>query len=65
MGIKFNLYEEAGVKEYWIVEPTQEAIFVYYLHNDKLIGQRPLTTDDVIQSPLFPELSFDVADVFE
>jgi len=29
------------------------------------IEQRLLTTDDVIQSPLFTELNFDVAIVFE
>ena len=38
MGIKFGLYEEAGVKEYWIVEPTEKAVFVYYLLNEKLVG---------------------------
>jgi len=65
MGIKFNLYEEAGVKEYWIVAPTEKAVFVYYLQNDKLLGQKPLTTDDVMQSPLFPGLDFDVAAIFE
>lgn len=65
MGIKFNLYEEAGVKEYWIVDPTEKAIFVYYLKDEKLIGQRPLTTDDVIQSPLFPELDFNIVSIFE
>ena len=65
MGIKFELYEEAGVKEYWIVEPAEKAVFVYYLSDEKLIGQRPLTTDDTIKSPLFPELNFAVETIFE
>jgi len=65
MGIKFELYEEAGVKEYWIVEPAEKAVFVYYLSDEKLIGQRPLTTDDTIKSPLFPELNFAVVTIFE
>ena len=65
MGIKFELYEEAGVKEYWIVEPSEKAVFVYYLSGDKLIGQRPLTTDDAIKSPLFPELNFAIEAIFE
>ncbi len=64
MGIKFDLYEENGVKEYWIVEPTEKAIFIYSLHNEKFIGLKPLTEDDKMKSVLFPELIFDVKDIF-
>jgi len=31
---KFNLYEEHGVKEYWIVHPGEKAINVYLLQED-------------------------------
>ena len=26
---KLSLYREAGVREYWIVDPVKQAIFVY------------------------------------
>jgi len=29
--LKLNLYANAGVREYWIVDPAKESIFVYYL----------------------------------
>ncbi|EET58446.1 hypothetical protein BRYFOR_09603 [Marvinbryantia formatexigens DSM 14469] len=29
--LKLNLYANAGVREYWIVDPVRESIFVYYL----------------------------------
>ncbi len=58
MGIKFDLYEEHSVKEYWIVDPTEKAIFVYNLQNEKFIGLKPLTEDDKIKSILFPEIDF-------
>ncbi|MFD2570693.1 Uma2 family endonuclease [Spirosoma soli] len=30
---KYNLYEEAGVREYWIVQPVEKAVNVYTLEN--------------------------------
>ena len=64
MGIKFDLYEENGVKEYWIVEPAEKMILIYTLQNEKYIGLKPLIEDDIIKSPLFPELNFDVREIF-
>ena len=64
MGIKFDMYEENGVKEYWIVEPTEKAIFIYSLQNEKFIGLKPLTEDDKMKSILFPDLIFDIKDIF-
>ena len=32
---KLNLYADAGVREYWIVDPLEQAVFVYYLEEDK------------------------------
>ncbi len=31
---KLKLYSDAGVREYWIVDPSKESIFVYYLEKD-------------------------------
>jgi Uma2 family endonuclease len=62
---KFKLYEEAGVLEYWIVEPVEKMLLVYTLINGKFIGLPPLTEGENIQSPLFPDLKFAIIDVFE
>lgn len=32
---KLNLYADAGVKEYWIVNPMLHSIYVYFLEKDK------------------------------
>lgn len=29
--LKLNLYADAGVREYWIVDPSRKSVFVYYL----------------------------------
>jgi Uma2 family endonuclease len=65
MDIKFDLYEENGVREYWIVNPTDEAIYIYVLENGKFIGQKPLTTDNKLHRPTFEKLSFDVKNIFD
>jgi Uma2 family endonuclease len=65
MGIKFDLYEENGVKEYWIVEPAENSIFVYTLQNGKYIGLKPCIEGQTITSPLFPELDFEIEKIFQ
>jgi len=34
---KFNLYEEVGVKEYWVVFPDSQAINVYLLQDNRYV----------------------------
>lgn len=31
---KLNLYNDAGVREYWIVDPDKKSVFVYYLEQE-------------------------------
>jgi Uma2 family endonuclease len=65
MGVKFDLYEENRVKEYWIVEPAENSIFIYTLQNGKYIGLKPCIEGGKITSPLFPELDFEIEKIFE
>lgn len=61
---KFALYEESGVREYWLVEPTENAVFVYVLNeNNVYIGLQPAT--DTLRSVLFPDLVIDLHEVFQ
>jgi Uma2 family endonuclease len=65
MKFKYDLYEEAGVEEYWIVDPVYKTIHVYLLENGRFIGQHPLIDEDKIVSKLFPEIDFLVGELFE
>lgn len=66
MKLKFDVYEESGVKEYWIVNPHDKNVFIYTLNNTgKFVGQHPLTDEDELVSFLFPALKINLKDVFE
>jgi len=62
---KFNKYEKAGVKEYWIVEPEQNIVSVFVLQDNNRYG-RPdvLLEEDQITVSIFPDLAIDLKPVF-
>ena len=65
MDIKFDLYEENGVSEYWMVNPAEKTIAIFMLQNGKYIGLKPVIEDSKLQSLTFPELKFKVKKIFE
>ncbi len=65
MDIKYDLYEENGVLEYWIVNPSEQTIAIYVLENQRYIGIKPLIFDSKLQSPTFPNLKFAVKKIFK
>jgi Uma2 family endonuclease len=65
MDQKFDLYQEAGVKEYWLVEPKDKVVFVYTLNEQgQYIGLKPFTEDASISPVIFPDLAIDLEEVF-
>jgi len=62
--VKFNRYQRAGVKEYWIVDPSNETIDVYCLENEGFAHRGTYFKDDRISVHLFEGLSIDLANVF-
>lgn len=62
---KFKIYQESGVKEYWIIEPEERIVLVYSLQNKIYIGLKPFSEGEIIESPLFPEMKIEVIDVFD
>ncbi|CAM3810920.1 Uma2 family endonuclease [Flavobacterium branchiophilum] len=61
---KFKLYQEAGVMEYWIVQTEMKTVLVYRLQNGIYVGSKPFAEGEIIESPLFPEMTIAVDEVF-
>lgn len=55
---KLNLYADAGVREYWIVDPSRESIFVYYLEQTNFKVET-YTFRDRIKVNIYEDLSID------
>jgi Uma2 family endonuclease len=62
---KFSLYEEAGVKEYWIVHPDTEAITVFLLMNDGKYDAGSLYEFEAqVPVHIFNDSLIDLTDIF-
>ena len=62
---KFELYEEAGVLEYWIVDPLENLLDVFILKNYKYQLVKKYVCDDLVPVNILPELVIDLAEIFE
>lgn len=62
--VKRQIYAKYGVKEYWIVEPVVEVIEISRLQGHILASVGVFRNTNEISSPLLPDLSVTVNDVF-
>lgn len=62
---KYELYQEQGVKEYWLVYPDTQHIQIFVLQNGKYIGIQPVAEGDRVTSVVFPALSFSTVGLYD
>ncbi len=63
--IKFNKYETAGVKEYWIAHPEEKTVMVFTLGENGRYGRPEIySEDDDVKVGIFEDLSIDLKTVF-
>jgi len=60
---KYFLYEKFGVKEYWIVEPSEQIVLVYSLKNGKYENTFRYTKEDSAVT-IFEDLSINLSEIF-
>ena len=58
--VKKKIYEQCGVKEYWIVDPLQNTLDLYVLHNNKFQHKIQIEKKGKIPSEIFPGLDLDL-----
>lgn len=60
---KYDLYEEFGVREYWVIHPTDCTVLIYTLIEGKFQPSRLLTSGDKIQSIVLPGFTLDLEEI--
>lgn len=64
--IKFQAYARFGVPHYWIVDPAAELVTRYRLADTgEYEREAELSADDELASPLFPDITMPVAELFQ
>jgi Uma2 family endonuclease len=61
---KYEVYEESGVKEYWIIHPYEKTLLVYTLTAGKYIPSRLFTLGDHVASACIEGFVLDLDELF-
>jgi len=62
---KFSIYEEAGVREYWVVQPEYRNVLVYDRNRKGVFVAREVySEEDGLVSSVFPDLEIELEEVF-
>jgi len=62
---KYEVYEESGVTEYWIVSPQDKTFLKYTLIEGSYQPSRLYTIGDVITTPILPGFELNLEIIFE
>jgi Uma2 family endonuclease len=63
---KYRVYEEFGVKEYWVVSQSDQSILIYTLNDSgKFQPSKIFTLSEKITSSVLPGFELELDDVFE
>jgi Uma2 family endonuclease len=61
---KYEVYEESGVSEYWIIHPSEKTLLIYTLVEKKYIPSRLFTLGDKVKSQAIIGFEMDLDGVF-
>jgi Uma2 family endonuclease len=61
---KYEVYEESGVKEYWVIQPTEQTLLIYTLTLGKYVPSRLFSPGDIVSSACIEGFSLDLEEVF-
>jgi Uma2 family endonuclease len=61
---KYDVYEESGVSEYWIISPQDKTFLKNVLTDGRYQPTRLMTTGDIITTPILPGFELDLETVF-
>lgn len=61
---KYEVYEESGVKEYWIIQPYELTLLIYTLTEGKYVPSKLFTVGDIVESKYISGFTLDLDEIF-
>lgn len=61
---KYEVYEEAGIKEYWLLDPESQTLLIYTLENNFYRASRLMTSGDTATSHVLSGFELDLEKFF-
>lgn len=61
---KYEVYEESGVREYWVIHPDEQTVLFYSLKEGKYQPSRLFTSGDIVESNCIQGFKLDLEEVF-
>lgn len=62
---KYDIYENAGVREYWIVQPRDKTLVIHGLNNGVYQPSRIMTIGDIAKSKVLQGFELNLNEVFQ
>jgi Uma2 family endonuclease len=62
---KYEVYEESGVQEYWVIHPNECTLMIYTLIEGKYLPSKLFTIGEIVESKVISDFKLDLTDVFE
>lgn len=62
---KYEIYEESGVSEYWVVSPQDQTFIVYTLAEGSYQASRLMVAGDIVTSKALQGFSIDLSELFD
>jgi Uma2 family endonuclease len=62
---KFDVYEDAGVKECWVISPQENTFLINTLVDGRYVTARPLVAGDTFSSTVLPNFTIDLKELFD
>ena len=63
---KYEVYEENGVQEYWIVSPQQQTFLKYILNQDGIyVASKLMSAEEEVTTPILPGFVLNLEEVFQ
>ena len=62
---KYEVYQESGVQEYWIISPQDKTFLKYTLNQGVYIASRLMSAEEEVTTPILPGFVLNLEQVFK